>query len=162
VQDPNVLLAILGKSAEGKLESRTLGNLYIRFGGEFSETWRGNTLRRTVLTLLSLGTHNEHITKAAKQGHYSLWSSVAPLPSCVRLVRPWLFSDGAAFGTASLFLSRCAIEVPKTLARKTCRQRLKPAKRTRGKDGAQSLVQGGPAQAAVIHIQPDLPRLVQQ
>jgi len=57
VQDPNVLLTILGKMAEGqkakgKLESRTMGNCHIRFGGEGSETWHGNVLRRTALTPL--------------------------------------------------------------------------------------------------------------
>ena len=31
------------------------GKLPVRFGGEGSETWRSNALRRTALTLLSLG-----------------------------------------------------------------------------------------------------------
>ena len=55
MQDPNVLLTILGQKAKGKLESRTMGNYHIRFGGEGSETWHGNVLRRTALTPLCGG-----------------------------------------------------------------------------------------------------------
>lgn len=54
MQDPNIQLAILSKiyKTKGKLESRIHGNVYVRFGGEISETWHGDVLRRTVLTLL--------------------------------------------------------------------------------------------------------------
>lgn len=56
MQDPNIQLAILSKiyKTKGKLESRIHGNVYVRFGGEISETWHGDVLRRTVLTLLWL------------------------------------------------------------------------------------------------------------
>jgi transposase InsO family protein len=39
------------QNGEGKLESRIRLTVYVRFGEEFSETWSGNRLRRTVLTL---------------------------------------------------------------------------------------------------------------
>lgn len=33
------------------VESRIRGNVYVRFGGEYSETYRSNTIRRWVLSL---------------------------------------------------------------------------------------------------------------
>ena len=39
------------QNGKGKLESRIRLTVYVRFGEEFSETWSGNRLRRTVLTL---------------------------------------------------------------------------------------------------------------
>ena len=39
------------QNAMGKPESRIRLTVYVRFGEEFSETWSGNRLRRTVLTL---------------------------------------------------------------------------------------------------------------
>ena len=39
------------QSGKGKPESRIRLTVYVRFGEEFSETWSGDRLRRTVLTL---------------------------------------------------------------------------------------------------------------